>query len=78
VKTVLLIQSLRSFASGVLGVVIPLIMKEKCIDVVLIGFVFAAMPLIMQLGRMFFATLSDFFGRKPFFMANGFLGAFKM
>ncbi|MEM2947022.1 MAG: MFS transporter [Candidatus Bathyarchaeia archaeon] len=74
-KTVLLIQSFHSFASGILGVIIPLIMKERQIDIILIGFVFAAMPLIMQLGRMFFATLSDFFGRKPFFMANGFLGA---
>ncbi|MEM3770659.1 MAG: MFS transporter [Candidatus Bathyarchaeia archaeon] len=74
-KTVFLIQSFHSFASGILGVVIPLIMKERRIDIVLIGFVFAAMPLIMQVGRMFFATLSDFFGRKPFFMANGFLGA---
>jgi MFS family permease len=75
VKTVLLIQCFHSFSSGILGVVIPLIMKERRIDIVLIGFVFASMPLIMQLGRMFFATLSDFFGRKPFFMANGFLGA---
>ncbi|MEM3789138.1 MAG: MFS transporter [Candidatus Bathyarchaeia archaeon] len=74
-KTVLLIQSFHSFVSGILGVVIPLIMKERRIDIVLIGFVFAFMPLIMQLGRMFFATLSDFFGRKPFFMANGLLGA---
>ncbi|MEM2336273.1 MAG: MFS transporter [Candidatus Bathyarchaeia archaeon] len=73
-KTVLVIQSFHSFTSGILGVVIPLIMEERRIDIVLIGFVFAAMPLIMQLGRMFFATLSDFFGRKPFFMANGFLG----
>ncbi|MEM3618058.1 MAG: MFS transporter [Candidatus Bathyarchaeia archaeon] len=74
-KTVLIIQFFHSFASGILGVVIPLIMKERNIDIVLIGFVFAAMPLIMQIGRMFFATLSDFLGRKPFFMANGFLGA---
>ncbi len=74
-KTVFLIQCFHSFASGILGVVIPLIMKERNIDIVLIGFVFASMPLIMQLGRMLFATLSDFFGRKPFFMANGFLGA---
>ncbi len=49
-------------------------MKERRIDVVLIGFVFASMPLIMQFGRIFFATLSDFFGRKPFFVANGVLG----
>lgn len=49
-------------------------MKERGIDIVITGFVFASMPLIMQFGRIFFATLSDFFGRKPFFMANGFLG----
>ncbi|MCS7124621.1 MAG: MFS transporter [Candidatus Bathyarchaeota archaeon] len=73
-KNALLIQVFHSFASGVLGVVIPLMMKERNIEVVLIGFVFASMPLIMQFGRMFFATLSDFFGRKPFFIANGFLG----
>ena len=74
-KTVLLIQFFHSFASGIFGVVIPIIMKERSIDVVLIGFVFASMPLIMQFGRMFFATISDFFGRKPFFVTNGFLGA---
>lgn len=50
-------------------------MKERRIDVVLIGFVFASMPLIMQFGRIFFATLSDLVGRKPFFTANGVLGA---
>lgn len=50
-------------------------MKTRNIEVIVIGFVFAAMPLIMQFGRMFFATLSDFFGRKPFFIANGFFGA---
>jgi MFS family permease len=74
VKNVLLIQVFHSFSSGVLGVVIPLMMKERNIDIVIIGFVFASMPLIMQFGRMFFATLSDFFGRKPFFIANGALG----
>jgi len=49
-------------------------MKERNVDVIVIGLVFAAMPLIMQLGRMFFATLSDFLGRKLFFVSNGFLG----
>lgn len=74
VRDVLFIQVLHSFSSGVLGVVIPLVMKARSIEVILIGFVFASMPLIMQFGRMFFATLSDFFGRKPFFILNGFLG----
>jgi len=74
VKTVLAIQVLHSFVSGILNVAIPLMMKERSIDVVVIGLVFAAMPLIMQFGRMFFATISDFWGRKLFFTSNGVLG----
>jgi len=68
------IQVLHSFVSGVVGVALPLMMMERNIDIVMIGFVFASMPLIMQLGRMFFATISDFLGRKPFFFLNGVLG----
>lgn len=71
---VLLIQFFHSFASGVFGIVVPLMMKERDVDVVIIGLVFAAMPLIMQFGRMIFATLSDFWGRKLFFISNGVLG----
>jgi MFS family permease len=74
VKNVLLIQILNSFVGGVLGVALPLMMTARNVDVVIIGFVFAAMPLIMQLGRMFFATVSDFWGRKIFFVSNGVLG----
>jgi MFS family permease len=48
-------------------------MKDRQIDVVTVGFVFAAMPIIFQLGRMLFATLSDFWGRKLFFVSNGLL-----
>lgn len=73
-RIVFLIQFFHSFVSGVLGVAIPLMMKERNVDVVVIGLVFAAMPLIMQFGRMFFATLSDFLGRKLFFVSNGVLG----
>jgi MFS family permease len=72
---VLLIQVLNSLVSGILGVAVPLMMEARNVDVVLIGFVFASMPLIMQLGRMFFATFSDFWGRKFFFVSNGILGA---
>jgi MFS family permease len=48
-------------------------MEQRGMSIALMGFVFAAMPLIMQLGRMFFATFSDFWGRKLFFVSNGFL-----
>jgi len=72
VKVVMFIQVLNSFVSGVLGIALPLMMEERAIDIVTIGFVFASMPLIFQLGRMLFATVSDFWGRKPFFGLNGF------
>jgi len=74
VRTVLVIQVLHSFVYGVLAIVLPLRMRERNVDIVVIGFVFASMPLIMQFGRMFFATFSDFWGRKPFFVSNGVLG----
>ena len=74
VKNVLFIQVLNSFVGGVLGVAVPLMMEARNVDVVVIGLVFAIMPLIMQLGRMVFATASDFWGRKMFFVFNGVLG----
>jgi len=60
VRTVLVIQVLHSFVYGVLAIALPLMMKENNVDIVVIGFVFASMPLIMQFGRIFFATFSDF------------------
>ena len=74
VRTVLFIQVLNSFASGILAIALPLMMKERNIDIVVMGLVFASLPLIMQFNRIFFATVSDFWGRKPFFVSNGFLG----
>lgn len=73
-RIALSIQIFHSFVSGVLGVAIPLMMKARNVDIVVIGLVFATMPLIMQFGRMLFATISDFFGRKIFFISNGVLG----
>lgn len=52
----------------------PLVMSQRNVDVVLMGFLFASMPLFMQFGRIFFAMLSDLLGRKIFFMLNGILG----
>jgi MFS family permease len=60
--------------NGILGVALPLMMEKRNIDIVTIGFVFASMPMIFQLGRMLFATVSDLWGRKLFFVLNGFLG----
>jgi len=74
VRIALAIQFFHSFASGVIGVVVPLMMKERNVDVVVIGLVFAVIPLIMQFGRIIFATISDFLGRKIFFLSNGVLG----
>ena len=73
IQSVLLIQVLHSFASGILGITLPIMMKERQINVVTVGFVFAAMPIIFQFGRMLFATFSDFWGRKLFFVSNGLL-----
>jgi MFS family permease len=72
---VLTIQALSSFIGGAFGVALPLMMKEREVSIVVVGFVFAAMPLIMQFGRVVFATLSDFWGRKVFFVSSGFLAA---
>jgi MFS family permease len=49
-------------------------MVARNVDIALMGIVFATMPLVMQFGRMFFATASDFWGRKLFFISTGFLG----
>lgn len=74
VRLVILIQILNSFVGGVLGVALPLMMEERNIDIVTIGLVFASLPMIFQLGRILFATVSDFWGKKFFFVLNGFLG----
>jgi len=73
IRLALLIQLLNSFVGGVLIVILPLMMKERGINIVTIGFVYAAMPMIFQLSRMLFAILSDFWGRKPFFILHGLL-----
>ncbi len=73
IRIVLLTQFFHSFVSGIIGIIVPLMMEQRNVDVVVIGLVFAAMPLIMQFGRLIFATLSDFWGRKLFFLSNGVL-----
>lgn len=76
IKVTILIQVLNSFISGVLFIVLPLAMRERNIEIATIGLIFASLPLIFQLTRMFFAVLSDFLGRKLFFTLNGLFSVF--
>jgi len=48
-------------------------MQDRGIDIITIGLVYASLPIIFQLTRMLFGVLSDFIGRKVFFVSNGFL-----
>ena len=75
-KLTVLIQFLNSFISGVLIIALPLLMKERNIDIITIGLIFACLPMIFQLTRMLFAVVSDFLGRKLFFVLNGFFNIF--
>jgi len=51
-------------------------MLERGIDIISIGLIYAALPIIFQLTRFAFAILSDFIGRKIFFLLNGILRVF--
>ena len=72
-KNIFSVQILNSFIDGILFIVIPLLMIERNIDVVTIGFVFAALPLVFQFVRLFFGAISDVVGRKLFFIFNSVL-----
>lgn len=72
-RLTVLIQFLNSFIGGILFILLPLLMKDREIDIVVIGLIFAGLPMIFQLTRMLFAVVSDFLGRKLFFVLNGFL-----
>lgn len=54
-------------------IALPLLMLNRGIDVVSLGLIYASLPMIFQLTRLFFATLSDVKGRKLFFVSNGIL-----
>lgn len=75
-KTTLFIQSFHSFIGGILMIVLPLLMRERNISVVSIGLIYASLPIVFQLTRMSFALISDFIGRKIFFIFSGILRIF--
>jgi MFS family permease len=70
------IQGIDSFVSGILTILLPLLMLERGIDIISIGLIYSALPIIFQLTRLAFAILSDFIGRKIFFLLNGILRVF--
>ncbi|MFB0514206.1 MAG: MFS transporter [Candidatus Bathyarchaeia archaeon] len=67
------IQIINSLINGILMIALPLLMLSRGIDVVSLGLIYASLPIIFQLTRLFFATLSDAKGRKLFFVSNGIL-----
>lgn len=76
IKNVFLIQSVNAFIVGILTVVLPLLMEDRGINIVSIGLIYASLPIIFQLTRMGFAILSDFIGRKIFFLLTGIMNVF--
>lgn len=54
-------------------IALPLLMLSRGIDIVSLGFIYASLPMVFQLTRLLFATLSDVRGRKLFFVSNGML-----
>jgi len=73
VKKIFAIQIVNSIITGILTITLPLLMKERDIDIVQMGLIFSVMPMIFQLTRLSFGVLSDFLGRKIFLVFNSVL-----
>ena len=73
IKNVLALQGINVFAQGSLEVLLPLLLVERNINIESIGLIFALGPLIFEFSRILFAVLSDFFGRRKFFIINSIL-----
>ncbi len=67
------IQVINSLINGLLMIILPLLMINRGVDVVSLGLIYASLPIVFQLTRLFFAALSDVKGRKLFFVSNGIL-----
>lgn len=72
-KKIFFIQALHALIVGTVAIVLPLLMRERKVGLISIGLIYASLPLIFQAARMIFALISDFFGRKIFFILNGIL-----
>ncbi|MBI5159105.1 MFS transporter [Candidatus Micrarchaeota archaeon] len=74
-KKLAALNFLDSFIYAGFQLILPLLLVARGIDLVTIGFVFAAMPLVFLTVRLLFASLADQTGVKNFFYANGFFSA---
>jgi len=72
-KKFFMLQIIESFIVGALTIVLPLLMEQKNISIVDIGIIFAIQPIVFQLVRLTFSILSEFYGRKVFFILNSFV-----
>jgi MFS family permease len=73
IKKTFFIQTINSFTVGVISIALPLLLSERKINIAEIGLIFSIYPIIFQLSRLSFGILSDFFGRKIFFVTNSFM-----
>lgn len=67
---------MQAFIGGIITITLPLLMQDRGIDIVSIGLIYAALPIVFQLTRMVFGILSDFIGRKIFFLSAGIFNIF--
>jgi len=71
IKNAYAIQAINAFISGMIFIVIPLLMLNRGINIESMGLIFAVLPLVSQLNRILFGTISDYIGRKKFYFFNG-------
>ncbi|MFH0711209.1 MAG: MFS transporter [Candidatus Aenigmatarchaeota archaeon] len=71
IRNFLFLHSIYSFVSGILYIILPLMMVERKINIITIGFIFGILPFTFQILRILFATLSDHFGRRKFLLLHG-------
>lgn len=72
-KPVFISTILDSFFSSSFGVILPLLMAERGVDLASIGIVFALYPLVFQALRMLLAVVADSRGVRKLFLLNAFL-----
>lgn len=69
------INFLDAFIFSGFQLILPLLLVARGLDLVTIGLVFAAMPIVFLTVRLLFASLADQAGVKNFFYANGLFSA---
>lgn len=70
-KSAFAIQTINAFVFGTISILLPLLMIDRGISVESMGLIFAVLPVISQTTRLLFGCVSDYIGRKKFYLANG-------